>query len=293
MSRGKSVGAALRAAGWQLFPWLALCLSSGCRSCDLVEAELRSRENESRELRSELFRSEAHAEALQREVCALRQGGAAGISPELANQTFTVKQIVFGRQTGGYDEDHCPGDEGLQVAVEPRDFDEHPIKAPGALQIQAAQITSSGVKLPLATWDVTPEQLRRTWKTGLLSSGYVVTLPWKKPPTSEKVRITARLTLTDGRVFEADKDVKVHLVPGAKDQPPVPGPPLEEINEPVLTAPQVRRPALWKPGAGIFELNGAGAAVAQGQAQPVLSTSLRRSPGNSDAAQLARPVPIQ
>ncbi len=58
-----------------------------------------------------------------------------------------------------------------------------------------------------------PEQLRRSWRSGLLTTGYVLNLPWKVWPSTEKLRVTAVLQLTDGRVFEADKDITVRLTP--------------------------------------------------------------------------------
>src|SRR5262245_58318540 len=94
-------------------------LVAGCHSCDLVEAELRTRENELRELRDELGRAEAQNEALMRETCTLRHGGPVAITPELAAQVYTVRRITLGRGTGGYADDNCPGDQALQVVLEP------------------------------------------------------------------------------------------------------------------------------------------------------------------------------
>src|SRR5205807_409209 len=108
---------------------------------DLVEAELRTRENDLREMRADLNRTECQNEALLREIQALRQGGVSHFSPEQASQSYTLKQITLGRGTGGYDNDDCPGDEALQVVVEPRDCDGHTIKAPGELHVEALQIT--------------------------------------------------------------------------------------------------------------------------------------------------------
>jgi hypothetical protein len=45
-----------------------------------------------------------------------------------------------------------------------------------------------------------------------------VVLPWKRCPTTEKLRIVAQFKLPDGRVFEADKDVTIH-VPLQAQQP--------------------------------------------------------------------------
>src|SRR5438445_7446396 len=124
--------------------FLGLASLTGCRNCDLVEAELRSRENDLRELRTDLARAESHNEALVRELSSVRQGTAAKISPELASQTYTLKQITLGRGTGGLDEDDCPGDDALQVVLEPRDGDGHTIKAPGTAHIETWEISPQG-----------------------------------------------------------------------------------------------------------------------------------------------------
>ncbi len=210
--------------------WLA---AGGCRNCDLVEAELRTRERELREAREELQHTELLNEALRREIHTLRPGAACPVSPEFASQMYTLKEIVLGRGTGGYSSDCRPGDEALQVVVEPRDPDGQAIKAPGSLHVEAVQISPQGLKSPLSAWDIPPAKLRRTWQNGLLSTGYYVVLPWKVRPTSNKLRVTARFTLADGRLFEADKDVTVRLPP----EPKVPAGPVLVPDGPVLPFP--------------------------------------------------------
>lgn len=232
--------------------WIA---AAGCRNCDLVEAELRTRERELREAREELQRTELFNGALQREIHALRPGAACPISPELASQMYTLKEIVLGRGTGGYSNDCKPGDEALQIVVEPRDPDGQAIKAPGSLHVEAVQINPQGLKTPLSAWEVPPAKLRRTWQNGLLSTGYYVVLPWKVWPTNSKLRVTARFTLADGRLFEADKDITIRLPPEAKpptgpilapEEPllPFPGPiEVEPLPPNLLPAPRTMPPA--------------------------------------------------
>jgi hypothetical protein len=191
-----------------------LCVSTGCRNkTDLVEMELRTKETLFRESLQEQQRSESRILALQLEIDALRKGS--NITPEQAASTFGIKRVVLGRSTGGYDNDGLPGDEQLQVVVEPRDCDDHSIKAPGTLQIFVLEITPQGIKMPLCMWDIPADQLRQSWEQGLLSTGYTLTLPWKQFPAYEQVRVVVRLVMPDNRVYEADKDVKVRLVPGA------------------------------------------------------------------------------
>jgi hypothetical protein len=192
-----------------------LLISTGCRNkTDVVEMELRNRERLYFELLEEQQRSEGRIQGLQLEIEALRKGQK--ISPEQAASVYGLKRIVLGRSTGGLDDDGMPGDEKLQVVVEPRDYDEHSIKAPGTMQIIALEITPQGVKLPLSTWDIGPDQLRQSWKQGLLSTGYTLTLPWKQFPSYEQVRVVVRFVTPDQREFGADRDIKVRLVPGAE-----------------------------------------------------------------------------
>jgi hypothetical protein len=205
---------------------LVLCpllFLAGCRSnCDLVEAELRTREMQLADLRTERDHLHADNDALQREIAALRGGSPTKLSPEEASQTFTLRNIVLGRQTGGLDDDGRPGDEALQVLVEPRDQDAHTVKVPGTLVVRAVEITPEGLKKPLSSWQVTGDALRRSWKNGLLTSGYYLVLPWKVYPSNEKMRVVAEFILSDGRAFEAEKDVTVRLIPPGHRPPPPP-----------------------------------------------------------------------
>jgi hypothetical protein len=201
-----------------LVPWaLAVGLTGGCRNCELVEAELRTRERELREAREALHRAEWNNQALLHEIGGLRQGAA--YPPEIASQTSTVRHITLGFTTGGSDEDKVPGDEALRVVVEPRDGDGHVIKAPGVVHVEALEISPAGLKTPLSYWDISSRQLRQTWQNGLLVNGYVLVLPWKAWPTMGRLRVVARLRLSDGRLFEADKDVCIRLAHPGKEVP--------------------------------------------------------------------------
>jgi hypothetical protein len=199
----------------------SLFLTAGCRNCDKVEAELRSKDRDLYSLRDELYRSEAFNEALRREVCALRGISTSQITPEAASQTFTITTVTLGRGTGGYNSNGGPGDDAVQVVLEPKDPDGHTIKAPGAVEVLAQEINREGLKTPLCSWTISPDQLRRAWRSGLLSTGYSLILPWKIWPRSEKVRVTAHFKLNDGRLFEADKDVTVKLAPQHKRHMPL------------------------------------------------------------------------
>src|SRR5437763_13962478 len=82
-----------------------LLACGGCKHTDLLEAELRTRENDVRDLKEALYRAECENRALMREIHAVRQDGSGKISPERASQSFRLQQIVLGRGTGGLDND--------------------------------------------------------------------------------------------------------------------------------------------------------------------------------------------
>lgn len=225
---------------------LGSLLLAGCKSRELVENELRARDIQYREAMEELGRTEAQNQALQRELEAVRRG--ANLPPETAAQLFGVKRIALGRMTGGYDNDGAAGDEALQVILEPRDGADHSIKAPGKAVITVLEIHPQGVKSPIGEWVIGPEQLRQSWKQGLLNTGYTLILPWKAFPQTENVRVIARLILADERVFETDKDVRVRVVPGRGTLPHELPPGAVPEPVPALRQPYPNTPVgVWTP----------------------------------------------
>jgi hypothetical protein len=224
-------------AAYSLGAALTLCLC-GCRSCDKVESELRARESDLQELHEQLDRSEFHNHALTRELLALRGlPGPHGVV-EAPSEPYPVRSIVLGRRTGGRASETLPGDDALGVQVEPRDPEGSAIKAPGTLIVEAQEVTIEGLKRPLSTWQVLPHELRNKWQSGLFTTGYVLTLPWKVWPSTDKMRIIARFQLLDGRVFEADKDVTIRVLPeNLRKTLPPPAPPIDVYPPPTGPVP--------------------------------------------------------
>jgi hypothetical protein len=253
---------------------------AGCRNCncDLLEAELRTRENELRDIKIEMSRTAACNQEYQREIQGLRQVPPPKVSVEASSSVAAVKEINLGRLTGGYNKDACPGDDALQVVVEPVDADGSVIKAPGKLYVEAVEITAEGIKIPLCFWEISPDQLRRSWKSGLLSTGYYEILPWKSWPTQPKMRVVARLTLPDDRVFEAEKDVTIRLIPMDRRKP-LP-PPVIEV------APDAPAPGLL-PGPWLDNKMAVPSTGPVEKATPTTRTSLYR------AVQVFPAVPVR
>jgi hypothetical protein len=278
-----------------------ITVAGGCRSCDRVESELRARENDVRELREELDRCGVYNQTLQQEVHALR--GQLGIPADGAPPAaYPVQTLVLGRQTGGRSNDICPGDDALQVQLEPRDPDGHAIKAPGQLLIEAQEITAEGIKKPLSSWLIPPDELRRSWKNGLLTTGYLLNLPWKVWPTTEKLRVRAQFQLADGRVFEDDRNVTVRLTPvnqrptvvpktnpdSAPESPPAPKPSGEGVP-PLLPAPRLIDPAKPETLPPPDDVPGPFLGVSRVKPAPPQKTEVPTEP----PADILRPVPLK
>jgi hypothetical protein len=268
--------------------WL-ISVAGGCRSCGRVESELRARENDVRELREELDRCGVYSQTLQQEVHALR--GQLGIpldGPPPA--AYPVQKLTLGPRCGGRSNGIGPGDDALQVEIEPRDPDNTVIKAPGQALVQAQEITSQGMKRPLSSWLIPPEMLRKSWVNGLLTTGYLLNLPWKVWPTTEKLRITTTFQLADGRVFEADRDVTVRIMPvnqrptvvsnpNPKATPPPPG----DGTPSLLPPPRLIDPAKPTPPPPDDAIPG-----------PFLGVSrVKPTCPESPPAEMLRPVPLK
>ncbi|MFN4260444.1 MAG: hypothetical protein ACK4RK_14210 [Gemmataceae bacterium] len=250
---------------WPNSFWLVCLLLPpllGCRSspCEQVEAELRVKELEVEHLRDQLSRCQCYSDALIRELQTVQQHNSSAkvFTPPLSH-VCGVKEIVLGRQTGAYRNPRT-GVEVLQVVVEPKDADGHAIKVPGELRVEALEILPGGVKAPLSAWSLNVEQLRQSWKEGILATGYILLLPWQKQPTTQKLRIVAQLKLLDGRLFEADKDITLRHLPHPPAAIPVvpiaptpvphdlefPLPMPTPVEVPVTPVAAPAQPIIWK-----------------------------------------------
>ncbi len=180
----------------------------GCKSnnrYDLIEAELRTRERELTDTRAALDQSRNLLRAYE----ASQSRGGAGPTPTGSGPFLPVKEIALARGTGGVDEDGAPGDEGLMVVIVPKDEDGAAVKVPARAVVGAWEISPAGLKTPIGSWELPADKLRRTWKSGLISTGYFVAVPWQTVPSAERVRIAVRLVTSDGRTYEADRDVAI------------------------------------------------------------------------------------
>lgn len=219
-------GAALRLCLLAAVSVACPLLLTACRSnkkYDLLEAELRTRERELAETRAALDQARVinrlTEQSRPRELpgSPVSDRGPGGVG-------CPIRQIALGRGTGGVDDDGFPGDEALMVVIVPTDEDRSAVKVPARASIAAWEITPQGLKNPIGAWEISMEQLRPTWRSGLLATGYFVPLSWQTAPSSERVRVAVRLTTADGQVYEADRDISVRPVVRSGPTPAAPYP---------------------------------------------------------------------
>jgi hypothetical protein len=229
-------------------PWVCLvmlnmgCFSSSARQAqELLEADLRSQERHIQELKAELDRKEGVIHGLDYEVERMQQSASGARQPGEPQAPGIVKDIALGRLTGGYQQNaRINFDDSLQVVLEPRDSDGHAIKVPGSVHIDLFEITPQGLKTPLSSWDISQRELRRLWDQPLIGGpSYRIILPWKAIPTMDKLRVVARFTTLDGKLYEAERDVTIKLPPGA----PRPGLPIGVPGGYSVVTPNRRAPA--------------------------------------------------
>ena len=101
--------------------------------------------------------------------------------------------------------------------------------------------------MPVSTWDIAGVYLRRNWKTGLLSTGYYVSLPWQVIPPSEKLRIVVQFQTPDGAMFEGERDIQVRL-PQLRPDPPT-APKLPDAGITPATPTAIPAPPSFNPTA--------------------------------------------
>ena len=194
-----------------------LC-AAGCGSPSQYNIEL-SKENQELEAQLQRLRQERDADrnritALERQV-----GTVPTLSQDRLDRLVTVKGVEIGRLSGAADLDpRKEGHEGLKVYLRPVDEAGTGLKATGTVIVEAFNLGNPPVRI--GHWEVTPEQIKDTWRELGPLEGFVLTLPWQQVPPdgsiSFKVVFTDELT---GRRFEDIRQTVVKLPQAPATQP--------------------------------------------------------------------------
>ena len=176
------------------------------------ESRILSLENELRQTRGELAAARRESEHLRERIATT---GEMVLTSEQADVLFRAEGLRINTLlTGGLDEDGRPGDELLSVVLEPFDADEQTLKLPGEVTIELIDPAAGENARTIGRWNWDATQVRDAWHSSLIVAGFKFRLDWSSPPAHETLVLHARLTTSDGRVFDATETVKIELPVG-------------------------------------------------------------------------------
>jgi len=92
-----------------------------------------------------------------------------------ADAIYHIKAVKIGRFTNFYDDDKtltAAGKKKLVVYVEPIDETGDAVKAGGTVEVQLWDLNKKENEARLAQWRVEPNEIKKLWLGGMLSSGY-------------------------------------------------------------------------------------------------------------------------
>jgi hypothetical protein len=196
---------------------LCALAATGCASrgdLDVLESQLRQEELTREEIVAQLNQAQNELKLARRESTALRkqltEHRLTALPPEQADVFYRAEAIKFNMlMTSGQDRDGQPGDEGLSVLLTPVDTHGDLVKLAGEVELDLFDMTRPAGEQRLGEWKFTLDEVRESWHKGFLSAGYLFKVDWQTPPASSELTLHARMTVADGRQFDATTQVKV------------------------------------------------------------------------------------
>lgn len=205
--------------------WLCQCITllafltvSGCLGArgdiEVVEARLRQQQDLLSRYERDLMTVERERDEARHDAQLLRtqlaDAGNQALPSEFTRSLFEIRGIEFNSlMTGGRDRDGQPGDDVLVAVFVPRDEHGDVVKLPGAIELEAVDLSRPESERQIGKWKFTTEESRKLWKSGAFSSGFQVVVPLPETASGEKLILHARLATADGREFDATHTVSV------------------------------------------------------------------------------------
>lgn len=199
---------------------LALALSLAAAGCNTVSGE------EYAAVQRDLIATQDQVRKLQEQVAAQEQATAlmksqvareVGVKPESLEQLVVPVKIELERQSGGYDTDGKPGDDGILLYVQPIDRDGDVVKAAGSIKVTLLDLANPPDQYVIGEYLFDANKTRELWYGRMWTHHYTVRLPWYqgKPPRHNE--ITARVEFTDlltGKKLDTQGVYKITFPPG-------------------------------------------------------------------------------
>lgn len=124
---------------------------------------------------------------------------------DLPTEARVTHIVLNPRLTGGLDFNGAPGDDGLNVVIEPRNQDDVFVPLAGKVSLVLLDPRQEGEAARVARWDLPPDEVQRRIKTDEATApGIHLKLPWNAlPPSHEDLLLFVRYETLDGRQVEA------------------------------------------------------------------------------------------
>ncbi len=165
----------------------------------------------------------------------VRRTGA--VEPVFPADSRQVARLALNRLlTGGYDSDGRPGDDGIVVAIEPRDAQGRSLKAAAEVSVVVLDPALDGEAARVARWDFTAAETAARFRRSVSGGAIHLELPWPAdPPVHGQLYLFVRYTTSDGRRLQAEGPIQIGL-PGRTSRRWV-------RSQPAPPAPEAGRPA--------------------------------------------------
>ena len=138
------------------------------------------------------------------------------MTAEQADVFFRAESLKFNMLlTSGQDRDGKPGDDALSVLLMPVEAHGDLVKLAGEIEIDLFDMALKPDQQRLGYWKFSIDEVREHWHKGFLSAGYLFRIDWQTSPVSSELTLHARMTVSDGRQFDATTQVKVTPPPAA------------------------------------------------------------------------------
>jgi len=189
-----------------LMHFVAGCENAG-RKPSLTE-EINTLRREKKDLARQIEKSKLENKDLKKQIRVL-SGLPTEVKPE---NLYRLQRIKITKYTGFYDKDKDGKKEKLIVYIQPLDEDGDIIKAVGAVDVRLQDPNENKDQAPLGQWHVEPNQLKKLWFAGFISTNYKLTFDVADKIEGLKEPLTVKVTFTDyltGNVFNEEKLIRI------------------------------------------------------------------------------------
>lgn len=208
---------------------LPAMFAAGCAArggVDMLESRLRQHEQAEQELTAQLEASREELRVARADADALRtqyaSRGQFALASEQAEVLYKAESLRFNSLlTGGFNRDGLPGDEGLSVLLLPADSTGDLVKLVGSVELELFDLAQPSGQQRLGHWQFAPDEVREHWHRGFLSAGYLFRVDWQQIPAATDLTLHARMSIPDGRNFDATTQIKVAPPGSAGAAPPI------------------------------------------------------------------------